>query len=87
MLYFEGQVIEIQLERIADRTKSQGFLHWISVDEAVKCETRLYDYLFNVYDPNELENYIDGINPDSKHVYKNSLMNKYLIIIKHLDNF
>ena len=57
--------------------KSKGFLHWVSVDEAVKCEIRVYDYLFNVYDPNELEDYITGINPDSKIVYKNSLMHKY----------
>ena len=49
-------------------------LHWISASESAVCEVRLYDYLFTVEDPNELENYIDGLNPKSKTVHKESRM-------------
>jgi glutaminyl-tRNA synthetase len=66
------------LERLAGG-KPKGFLHWVSVTEAVQCEVRVYDLLFNDHDPNQLEDYVKGINVDSKIVYKNSQMHKYYI--------
>lgn len=69
----------MKLERLpAGELKPKGLLHWISKEEAVPCEIRQYDYLFNEYNPNELEDFIGGLNPESIVVYKNSLMHKSL---------
>lgn len=56
--------------------KPKGFLHWLAVKEAHPCVVRLYDYLFEAYNPNELEDYIKGINPNSKINCPNALMHK-----------
>lgn len=44
----------------------KGTLHWVSIDEAINVEVRLYDRLFKVEDPsNEEGDFKDYINPDS----------------------
>ncbi|MEM6647633.1 MAG: glutamine--tRNA ligase/YqeY domain fusion protein [Bacteroidota bacterium] len=54
----------------ADR-KVKGTIHWVSAEHAVPAEVRLYDRLFGVQDPNEVEDgqtFIDHLNPDSLQV-------------------
>lgn len=53
-----------------DGRKVKATLHWVSEARAIKAEVRLYDHLFNVPDPDELEDFRTGINPDSLIVLK-----------------
>lgn len=51
-----------------DGRKVKGTMHWVSAEKAVKAEIRLYDRLFNVEDPTDVEeseDFKDNINPDS----------------------
>ena len=45
--------------------KVQGTIHWVSADQAVKAELRLYDRLFTVPDPNTADDFMEVLNPDS----------------------
>lgn len=55
----------------ADR-KVKGTLHWVSVENAVPAEVRLYSHLFSVEDPSADErDFRELLNPDSKKVLTN----------------
>ncbi len=45
--------------------KVKSTIHWVSAAHAVKAEVRLYDRLFNHPDPDENDDFISHINPDS----------------------
>ncbi|GAB4325225.1 MAG: glutamine--tRNA ligase/YqeY domain fusion protein [Bacteroidales bacterium] len=48
--------------------KVKGTLHWVSVDQSLDAEIRIYDRLFNVEDPNDVPeggDFKDHLNPDS----------------------
>jgi glutaminyl-tRNA synthetase len=54
-----------------DGRKVQGTLHWVSAENAIDAEVRLYDRLFNKADLNDLDEgvgFLDFINPDSLHI-------------------
>lgn len=53
-----------------DGRKVKATLHWVSEAHAIRAEVRLYDHLFKVPDPDELEDFRTGINPDSLSVLK-----------------
>jgi glutaminyl-tRNA synthetase len=69
-------VSEVKLERVGVNEKAKGMLHWLSCEEALECEMRVYDILFEAYNPNELDDYITGLNPKSIEVFKKSLVHK-----------
>jgi glutaminyl-tRNA synthetase len=51
-----------------DGRKVQGTIHWVSAARALDCELRLYDRLFTVPDPDEVEegkDFLSVVNPDS----------------------
>lgn len=51
-----------------DGRKVQGTLHWVSAKDTVKAEVRLYDRLFTIENPDDVEENIDwkaNLNPDS----------------------
>ncbi|MBR5485472.1 MAG: glutamine--tRNA ligase/YqeY domain fusion protein [Oscillospiraceae bacterium] len=51
-----------------DGRKIKGTIHWVSAKYAVDTTVRLYDYLFNIENVNDLqegENYLDYVNPNS----------------------
>src|SRR5262245_46536682 len=51
----------------ADR-KVKGTIHWVSAAHAATAEVRLYDYLFNKPDPDEVasgQTYLNNLNPNS----------------------
>lgn len=51
-----------------DGRKVQGTLHWVSAAHALDAEVRLYDRLFTVEDPREVEeggSFLDFLNPNS----------------------
>ncbi|HPA63883.1 MAG TPA: glutamine--tRNA ligase/YqeY domain fusion protein [Spirochaetota bacterium] len=56
-----------------DGRKVKGTIHWVSADQALQIETRLYDKLFlkeNPFDTEEGKDYKTNINPDSLKVIK-----------------
>jgi glutaminyl-tRNA synthetase len=51
--------------------KVQGTLHWVSIKDAINCEVRIYDRLFNSEDPsNDEKDFKEYINPDSLQIVK-----------------
>ena len=66
---------------VVEEGKPKSFLHWISKEETIDCEVRVYDLLFKVHDPNELEDYLTAFNKDSLKIMSKAKINKNL---KHL---
>ncbi|HEX9090636.1 MAG TPA: glutamine--tRNA ligase, partial [Anaerolineales bacterium] len=51
-----------------DGRKVQGTLHWVSAENAINVEARLYDRLFTKADLNDLDEgaeFLDFVNPNS----------------------
>ncbi|NUQ12745.1 MAG: glutamine--tRNA ligase/YqeY domain fusion protein [Gemmatimonadaceae bacterium] len=48
-----------------DGRKVQGTIHWVSAGQALDCEVRLYDRLFTIPNPDEVEDFIAAVNPGS----------------------
>ena len=64
-----------------DGRKVQGTLHWISADNVIDVEVRLYDRLFNKADLNDLDDgagFIDFINPDSLYIIEHCIVESNL---------
>ena len=56
-----------------DGRKVKGTLHWVSADQALDAEVRLYDTLFTKPNPNEVEDgaeFVDYLNPKSLQLLK-----------------
>ncbi|HJP03096.1 MAG TPA: glutamine--tRNA ligase/YqeY domain fusion protein [Planctomycetota bacterium] len=52
----------------ADGRKVKGIIHWVSAEHAFDAEVRLYDHLFAVPDPSEVEegsDFLSNLNPRS----------------------
>ena len=72
----EGNITEIHCTydplskggKSPDGRKVKSTIHWVSVDDAIKAEIRLYDRLFSLENPSDIEegtDYKDYLNPDS----------------------
>jgi glutaminyl-tRNA synthetase len=48
-----------------DGRKVQGTIHWVSAAHALDCELRLYDRLFTVPDPDDVDEFMDVVNRES----------------------
>lgn len=51
-----------------DGRRVKSTLHWVSAEQAIEAEVRMYDHLFNKEDPTDVEDgkdFKDYINPDS----------------------
>jgi glutaminyl-tRNA synthetase len=51
-----------------DGRKVQGTIHWVSATHALDCELRLYDKLFTIPNPDDVEDgqdFMSMLNPDS----------------------
>ena len=48
-----------------DKRKVRGTIHWVSAPHALEVEVRLYEYLFTVEKPDEVEDYSSVLNPES----------------------
>ena len=68
--------------------KVKGTLHWVSVDQSIPAEVRLYDRLFMVENPNDEKekDFRELINPDSLQIV-NARVEKELQNAKPLENF
>jgi glutaminyl-tRNA synthetase len=61
------------------KIKVKSTIHWLSIPHAVPAEIRLYDKLFNVEDPSQLdEHFTDHFNRDSIQVLRNTYVEKDL---------
>jgi len=67
--------------------KVKGVIHWVSAKHCFDAEVRLYDRLFNVENPGELDNWLDTINPNSLEVIQNAKLEPFLKSAKPLDKF
>ena len=71
----EGLVTELRctydpgtLGKNPEGRKVKGVIHWVSEQHAHTAEVRLYDRLFTVPNPDNEENFLDVLNPDSLEV-------------------
>ncbi len=68
-----GDVVELHCTAQLDTRSGQpnsskkvkGTVHWVSAEESIDAEVRLYDRLFTVAEPAAEENFLDVINPNS----------------------
>lgn len=71
----DGNIIELRcsydpdtLGKNPEGRKVKGVIHWVSEQHSHPAELRLYDRLFSVPNPDNEENFLDAINPDSLEV-------------------
>ena len=73
-----------------DGRKVKGTLHWVSADNCISAEVRLYDRLFNVENPSDEEgvsSFADNLNPESLTVIENAVIDASLKDVKVGDTF
>ena len=69
----EGNVVELHCTydpntksgSALDGRKVKGTIHWVSANNAIDAEVRLYDRLFKKSDPDKDGNFLDALNSDS----------------------
>ncbi|MFA7467288.1 MAG: glutamine--tRNA ligase/YqeY domain fusion protein [Desulfotomaculaceae bacterium] len=61
-----------------DARKVKGTLHWVSAEQAVKAEVRLYDHLFLKENPEEDANFTTNLNPNSLEVLTGCMLEPVL---------
>ena len=77
-----GQVVELRCTydpdtlggSTPDGRKVRGIVHWVSARHAVKAEVRLYDRLFTIENPADVEDYVSYVNPNSLEVLKDCML-------------
>ena len=57
-----------------DGRKVRGTIHWVSARHGVRVEVRLYDYLFTVERPDEVEDYCSTLNPASVEIIPSAIV-------------
>lgn len=67
--------------------KVKGVIHWVSAKHCIEGEVRLYDRLFTVENPGELDNWLDYINPNSLEIIPNAKLEPFLKNAKPLEKF
>lgn len=73
-----------------DGRKVKGTLHWVSAENCIETEIRLYDRLFNVENPSDEEgvsSFADNLNPDSLTVLTGCVIDASLKNVKVGDTF
>lgn len=67
-----GEVIELKcsidvdtLGKNPEGRKVKGVIHWVSASKGVPAEVRIYDRLFNAEDPEQGDDFLDNLNPES----------------------
>jgi len=80
----DGDIVEIKatydpatkgVNKAEDGRKVKGTIHWLSSEDAMEAELRLYDKMFTEDLPEENIDWINSVNPDSL-IVKNGLIEK-----------
>jgi glutaminyl-tRNA synthetase len=58
--------------------KIKGTIHWVSIEHGVNVEVRDYDRLFDVSNPNELDDFTNSINKNSLSINEKSIIEPYI---------
>jgi glutaminyl-tRNA synthetase len=90
-----GEVIELRatadlatLGRNPEGRKVAGVIHWVSADQGVRAEVRLYDRLFRVPDPGAGgRDFLADINPDSLVVLGDAVVEPSLVGVQPGERF
>lgn len=72
------KVTVIRTQPVFNDDKPKGMIHWISEEDAVECEIRLYSHLFKSPDPASLDDWTADIDPESLVVKSGCFVNKAL---------
>ena len=82
----DGNVVELQcsydpatLGKNPEGRKVKGVIHWVSEQHSIAAELRLYDRLFSHPNPDTLDNFLDGLNPDSLQVLSDCRLEASLV--------
>ena len=74
-----GEILELRcsydpatLGKNPEGRKVKGVIHWVSEAHSLPAEIRLYDRLFSHPNPDTLDNFLDGINPNSLEILTDS---------------
>jgi glutaminyl-tRNA synthetase len=70
-----------------DGRKVKGTLHWVSAENAIEAEVRLYDQLFTIPDPGSAEDLQSILNPNSLEILTNCKLESNLAGAKPGDSF
>lgn len=70
-----------------DGRRVKGTIHFVSASHAVRAEVRLYDNLFLTEDPNEGDDFLKNLNPNSLEVLTDCLVEPALSTAKVGDRF
>lgn len=63
--------------------KIKGTIHWVSSSHGINIRVNEYDKLFNIPNPDDLEDFVDGINTNSLIINNKAIIEPY---ITELDN-
>ncbi len=73
-----GEIIELRcsydentLGKNPEGRKVKGVIHWVSETQSKSAEIRLYDRLFTVPQPDNEENFLNAVNPNSLTILQN----------------
>ncbi|NLY52541.1 MAG: glutamine--tRNA ligase/YqeY domain fusion protein [Firmicutes bacterium] len=91
----EGNVVELRCTYdpntlggvTPDGRKVRGIIHWVSAAHAVPAEVRLYDRLFTIENPGEVEDFWNYVNPESLVVLKDCKLEPSLAEVEPGDFF
>ena len=75
-----GEVVELRCTydpetrggQSPDGRKVKGTIHWVSARHAIEAEVRLYEHLFTSERPDEEDDFLSTLNPDSLEVVANA---------------
>ena len=89
----KGQITEIHCTydpdtkggNALDGRKVKGTIHWVSAKKSVKIKIKLYDRLFSKEHPDQEENFLDAINPNSLQVIHDARIEPSLIKPKNIN--
>lgn len=90
-----GEIIEVHCNYDAatyggwspDGRQVKSTIHWVNASSAIDAEVRIYDMLFLRPNPNEDEDYLSSLNPESLKILKNCKVEPFLKNAKSGDKF
>ena len=82
-----GEVVELRCTydpetrggQAPDGRRVRGTIHWVSAEHAVDAETRLYDHLFTSERPDDDDDFVSTLNPQSLEIVPNAKVEPSLL--------